>query len=234
MAPITLTTAQQVIDKLTAEGWIAVPAGEIRAAVGAVTAVVSKSPVGWKAGVVITGTKVYNLVEAFYQKYPDQNGYFVFQGENGSSNRKSIGEVLIHGVAPPWEVVAPPPPPPPPPPVVDPVALKLFDGRFLASVSWVNQHATPPQAGNGTPVPLTPEAGVFWFFSGSNLELLVVMVDGTGANGFFWVKCASATDVEFTLTVKDTSNGAVKTYHNEPGKLASFIDIDAFASKGAA
>ena len=38
----------------------------------------------------------------------------------------------------------------------------------------------------------------------------------------------SASTVEYTVTVTDTATGAVKTYTNPQGTLASYVDLQAF------
>jgi hypothetical protein len=62
----------------------------------------------------------------------------------------------------------------------------------------------------------------------NNVDLAVKIVDGRPFNGRHWVFVGSLTNVEFTLTVTDTSTGAVRTYHNAPGEQASLADTDAF------
>jgi hypothetical protein len=47
-------------------------------------------------------------------------------------------------------------------------------------------------------------------------------------DGHFWVFYGSLTNVEFTLTVTDTQTGAIKTYFNPQGQLASVADTSAF------
>ncbi|MEO8190748.1 MAG: hypothetical protein ABI682_10450 [Acidobacteriota bacterium] len=99
-----------------------------------------------------------------------------------------------------------------------------LDGRFRARVDW-NSGET---SGAATPVALTPNAGYYWFFSPNNVELLLKIVDGRAVNGSYWVFAGSLTNVEFTLTVTDTATGAVRTYRNPQGRLASLADVSAF------
>jgi len=52
---------------------------------------------------------------------------------------------------------------------------------------------------------------------------------GCGFNDHHWVFAASATDVGFELTVRDTASGAVRKYWKEPGSPApAMIDAAAF------
>jgi hypothetical protein len=110
-----------------------------------------------------------------------------------------------------------------------PGLLCLGDGqRFTAQVSWTNPNNG--QTGTGTAVPLTGDTGAFWFFDPANLELMIKVLDGGAVNGHFWVYYGSLSSVEYTITVTDTATGAVKTYHNAPGQLASQADVNAFPS----
>jgi hypothetical protein len=105
--------------------------------------------------------------------------------------------------------------------------LCLRDGRFRAEVTW--RAPATGQSGTGTPIPRTSDTGAFWFFDPSNYELIVKVLDGTGINGHFWVFYGSLTDVEFDLTVIDTTTGKQRTYHNPAGTMASRSDTEAFA-----
>jgi hypothetical protein len=96
--------------------------------------------------------------------------------------------------------------------------------RFRASVNW----HTSAAADVATGIPLSGDAGAFWFFSANNIELAVKVVDGRPFNERFWLFCGSLTSVAFTLTVTDTSTGSTKTYTNPEGTLASFADTNAF------
>ena len=108
----------------------------------------------------------------------------------------------------------------------DATTLCLNGGRFKVQASFraPTQGTSQPAAAFG----ITSDSGAFSFFSANNLELLVKVVDGTAFNGKRWVFIASATDVEYTVTVTDTATNAVKTYNNHQGTLASIADIQAF------
>jgi virginiamycin B lyase len=100
----------------------------------------------------------------------------------------------------------------------------LVAGRFRVSVTW----QSPTASGTGTSNPLTSNTGAFWFFDPTNLELVIKVLDGREIDGHFWVFYGSLTNVEFTLTVTDTLTGAVKTFANPQGTLASVADTSAF------
>jgi PKD repeat protein len=104
--------------------------------------------------------------------------------------------------------------------------LCLNQTRFTVRVSW----AVPTQgtSGAGTAIALTADTGYFWFFSASNVELVVKVLDGRAVNNHFWVFFGALSDVQYTITVTDTQTGAVKVYSNTQGNLASVADVAAF------
>ena len=102
--------------------------------------------------------------------------------------------------------------------------LCLNNGRFKVRVDWRSDSGS----GAGTAVPVTADTGEFWFLSANNIELLIKVVDGSAFNGHFWVFYGALSNFEYTITVTDTTTGAVKTYHNPLGTTASLADIDAF------
>jgi hypothetical protein len=110
--------------------------------------------------------------------------------------------------------------------------LCLDGGRFEARVDWKNPFTG--QTGTGKALPLTGDTGAFWFFDAANLELMIKVLDGGAVNDHFWVFYGSLSNVEYTITVTDTSTGAAKTYHNAPFQFASRADVEAFPSASAA
>ena len=77
-------------------------------------------------------------------------------------------------------------------------------------------------------VPITGDTGYFWFFSSNNVELVIKALDGRAVDGKFWIFYGALSDVQYTITVTDTQTGAVKTYTNPSGQLASVADTSAF------
>jgi len=108
----------------------------------------------------------------------------------------------------------------------DATSLCLNAARFQVRVAW--RVPTQGTSGVGMAVPLTSDTGYFWFFSSNNVELVIKVVDGRAFNGFFWVFYGALSDVEYTITVNDTTTAAVKTYTNPQGRLASVADVSAF------
>ena len=105
--------------------------------------------------------------------------------------------------------------------------LCLQDGRFELTVDWST--LTDERGTGRTARPRTEDSGLFWYFGPLNWEMLVKVVDGTTMNGHFWLCVASATDVGFDLTVRDTVTGVVKSYTKEAGAPArAIMDVGAF------
>ncbi|HEX5757929.1 MAG TPA: Calx-beta domain-containing protein [Thermoanaerobaculia bacterium] len=112
--------------------------------------------------------------------------------------------------------------------VEDADTLCLNNDRFRVEVTW----RTAAGSGNGTGVPLdfAPDSGLFYFFSASNVELLIKVLNAC-APPFdrFWIFFAATTNVEFKVTVTDTQSAKVKMYFNPLNNSAAPIqDTDAF------
>jgi hypothetical protein len=115
----------------------------------------------------------------------------------------------------------------PGPCVADPQTLCLRD-RFRVQASWRTADGRVGAA-SVLPVP-AGDSGLFWFASPDNLELLVKTLDGCAQNGHYWVFAGPATDLQFLLTVTDTSTGKVKVYFNPLGAVPRAVtDSAAFA-----
>lgn len=104
-------------------------------------------------------------------------------------------------------------------------ALCLNGGRFRVEVAW-GDFAGNTGAGHG--VALTGDTGYFWFFTASNVELVVKAVDGRAVNGNFWVFYGALSNVPYTITMTDTATGTVRSYVNPSGNLGSVADTTAF------
>lgn len=108
--------------------------------------------------------------------------------------------------------------------------LCLMGGRFRAQIAY---RTASVGAGSGRAVALSDQSGLFWFFDAANAEMLVKVIDGCAAPGLnaYWVFYAATTNVDFTMTVTDTSTGVVKQYRNPLGLAAKPIqDVLTFRS----
>ncbi len=106
--------------------------------------------------------------------------------------------------------------------------LCLNHDRFSVKVRW----KTPDgESGPGVVIPFTHESGVVWFFSATNLELMIKVLDACGPFERYWVFIGGITNVEFLVTVVDTQTGKVRVYLNEQGHSANAVtDTSAFAT----
>ncbi|QQR73315.1 MAG: hypothetical protein IPJ17_17790 [Holophagales bacterium] len=106
--------------------------------------------------------------------------------------------------------------------------LCLNNGRFKVETTW---RLPSGAAGAAHPLKLTADTGTFWFFSASNVELVVKVLNGCGVGGHYWVFAGGLTDVATVVKVTDTTTGAVQTYTNPPGvQFQPIQDTSAFAS----
>lgn len=104
-------------------------------------------------------------------------------------------------------------------------ALCLNGGRFRVEVSWKDFQGN---TGVGKAIPLTSDTGYFWFFNSANVELVLKALDARVINNRFWVFYGALSNVEYDITVTDTSNGDVRRYRNPAHRFASTGDTQAF------
>lgn len=90
----------------------------------------------------------------------------------------------------------------------------LNNDRFAVSAAW---RTTGGQTGNGTATKLTSDTGYFTFFSSTNVEVVIKVLDACGLNSRYWIFAGGLTDVNVTLTVRDTKTGTTRTYANPLG-----------------
>ena len=100
------------------------------------------------------------------------------------------------------------------------IANNPGDGRFKVSAEF---HHAGGASGSGQASLGTlgvNQGGSFWFFSQSNPEILVKVLNGCTVNNKFWVFATAGTNVAFDLHVLDTVTSATKTYSN-PDNVAA-------------
>jgi plastocyanin len=114
--------------------------------------------------------------------------------------------------------------------VLDDQTLCLAGGRFRVTVDFRAPADAAPRP--ATKIDLRDESGLFWFFSESNVEMLVKVLNAC-VEPFdrYWVFYAATTNVEFTVRVTDTLRNQTRVYTNPQGQRALPVqDTDAFAT----
>jgi hypothetical protein len=111
--------------------------------------------------------------------------------------------------------------------VADDETLCLGNGRYALEVRWRTEDGV---AGVGRPIGFDAAGttGFFWFFDQANIELVVKMLDGAVINDHDWLFAGALSNVEYWISATDTLTGATRWYHNPPGNICGFADIDAF------
>jgi hypothetical protein len=118
--------------------------------------------------------------------------------------------------------------------------LAFANDRFKVEVFWQDYQdirgpgtvASTVEAEGDVPL-RSLDSAVLEFFDAENWELLVKVLDGRAINDHFWVFAAAATDVEYDLTVTDTSCGDVQVYSNSLGQRSPAV-TDSYAFPGCA
>jgi hypothetical protein len=103
-------------------------------------------------------------------------------------------------------------------------------GRYAVSVSYQSSSLS----GLGQAIPLNSlgvaEGGLFWFFSLTNPEMLVKIIDGCALNDKHWVFFSAGTNVGLVVTVMDTATGQSVQYTNPNGTAAAPVQDTAALS----
>lgn len=109
--------------------------------------------------------------------------------------------------------------------------IVCLNNRFIVAVDSVTNSG---QAGLGVPVRVASnDSGIFWFYSPTNIELIVKVLNGCGVNNRWWVFGAALTNQGYRLLIGDTENPGLglKAYSNSFGNQAPAItDVNAFAT----
>ncbi|HEY6323436.1 MAG TPA: beta-propeller fold lactonase family protein [Thermoanaerobaculia bacterium] len=85
----------------------------------------------------------------------------------------------------------------------------LLGNRFLLEAIYQDSHGN---AGLANVVQITTDTSYLWFFSSSNVEVVVKVLDGCALGGHFWVFAGGLTNVHVILRLTDTQTGAVRYY----------------------
>lgn len=105
--------------------------------------------------------------------------------------------------------------------------LCLNNGRFKVEATYRTAQSTGPALA----VMLTPDSGYMWFFSNTNIEVVIKVLDACALNQKYWVFAAGLTNQQVEITVTDTSHNVKKTYTNPLGKtFVTITDTSAFST----
>jgi 6-phosphogluconolactonase (cycloisomerase 2 family) len=92
-----------------------------------------------------------------------------------------------------------------------PTTLCLNDNRFRVQATFDAGNGNSGTAHVGS---LTSDTGYLWFFSSSNVEAIIKVLNGCGLNSAYWVFAGGLTNVQVTITVTDTLTGLSHQYNN--------------------
>jgi hypothetical protein len=107
--------------------------------------------------------------------------------------------------------------------VEDAHTMCLNNGRFRVHATYENSQGIAKQW------PLTSDSGYSTFFSDTNVELFIKVLDACGLSGNHWVFASGLTDVKVELYVEDTQTGKVWHATNPKGRVfATILDTDTF------
>lgn len=105
--------------------------------------------------------------------------------------------------------------------------LCLQDGAYAVTATWTDFDGLSGDAEVATA--RTSESGLLTFFSDTNWELQVKVLDACTFNGHRWVFAAGTTNVGFVLRVEEMATGDVATYENPLGMPPDpILDTSAF------
>ena len=93
-----------------------------------------------------------------------------------------------------------------------------FEVRVRFSVAGTDDTAQPIRSGG--------PSGAFWFFSPSNVEVAVKILDGRAINGHYWFYSGALTDLPYLIEVLDRTTETTTTFSNDRGDLCGFAEID--------
>ena len=111
--------------------------------------------------------------------------------------------------------------------VEDAFTMCLVNGRYRVTSRWKNQYDGSPVA-YLSKAKLTDKTGAFWNGDASTYEYMIRFNTATN-NGRVWIAIPTFTDVEFWVSVTDTTvNGKSMEYHNPPGSQALIYDPNFF------
>ncbi len=94
------------------------------------------------------------------------------------------------------------------------LSICLLGGRFEVTARF---SAPDGEAGSAHMVKLTDDSGYMWFFSSTNVEAVMKVLNGCGLNSKYWFFAGGLTNVDVVITVTDSQTGDITQYHNTQG-----------------
>ncbi len=172
----------------------------------------------WRLGAVVPP----NVTEALVASSEARTWRVVAANAAGRSNPSNVAGSWV---LPPGGITAPGQC------IPDDETLCLGNGRYALEVRWRTEDGA---TGVGRPIGFDAAGttGFFWFFDQANIELVVKMLDGAVLNDHDWLFAGALSNVEYWISAVDTLSGATRSYHNAPGNICGFADIDAFWKQG--
>jgi len=103
----------------------------------------------------------------------------------------------------------------------------LGDGRYRVQTTY---ERGSDLRGTGRAIEISEESGLFWFFSATNVEAIVKVLDGCDLNNHRWVFTTGLTDLRVVVLIVDTQTGETATYVSEGGSaFAPVTDTEALS-----
>lgn len=110
--------------------------------------------------------------------------------------------------------------------------LALLQGRFRVQVAYRNQFANPVEEGLLTGRSLfsstNADTAIFWFNTPVIPELMVRVSDARPFDNHYHIYYGGLSDVEFFISVTDTTTGKVVEYHKDANSLQGELDRESF------
>lgn len=98
--------------------------------------------------------------------------------------------------------------------IADANTMCLNGNRFRVQALYQTAQG---QSGEAKTVKLTDDSGYLWFFTASNIEAVVKVLNGCTVTDHYWVFAGGLTDVRVVLSVTDTRTGDTAVYVNRLG-----------------
>lgn len=123
--------------------------------------------------------------------------------------------------------------------VTDGTTACLLNNRFRVKIDYLNIFENPPVPGTLKAAKLVPGAqqnpdtATFGFDSPQAIEVVVRLQDARPFANVFSVYYGGMTDIDYTVTVQDTTTNTTRQYHNPGGQVGGGVDRTSFPTDGS-